>query len=54
MAISWRVIITVLSLTAVAITALILNQITIAALAGGALAGYLGRVNGAAAANSTP
>lgn len=41
-----RVVVTVAALSAVAITALLLGQTEIAAAAGGALAGYLGKVNG--------
>ena len=41
-----RVVVTVAALSAVAITALFLGQTEIAAAAGGALAGYLGKVNG--------
>lgn len=44
----YRVLVTVASLAAVAIVSLLVNQITIAALAAGALAGYLGKVNGSA------
>ena len=46
MRLPWRVLITVATLGAVAMVALVVEQITIAALAVGALAGYLGKVNG--------
>ena len=44
--IPWRVVITVASLTSIALMALAVGQIEIVALAAGALAGYLGKVNG--------
>ncbi len=44
----WKVFITVSSLTAIALVSLTVGQIEIAALAAGALAGYLGKVNGSA------
>lgn len=44
----WKILITVSSLAAIALTALVVDQVEIAALAAGALAGYLGKVNGAA------
>lgn len=43
----WRVVVTVPSLVAVAVVALVLGETVIAAAAGGALAGYLGKLNGA-------
>ncbi len=43
----WKVIVTVSSLTAFGLLALALGHLELAALAGGALAGYLGKVNGA-------
>ncbi len=43
----WKVIATISSLTAFGLVALFLGQTELAALAGGALAGYLGKVNGA-------
>lgn len=52
---NWRVLTTVGALTAFGLAALVYGQTELAALAGGALAGYLGRVNGhAEATNSTP
>ena len=42
----YRVLITVASLTSVALIALALSQTEIALVAAGALAGYLGKVNG--------
>jgi len=42
----WKVLITVPSLVAVAVVALLAGQNLIAAGAAGALAGYLGRLNG--------
>lgn len=42
----WKVLATVASLTAFGLLALALGQNELAALAGGALAGYLGKVNG--------
>ena len=42
----WKVILTITSLTAFGLLALALGQTELAALAGGALAGYLGKVNG--------
>lgn len=42
----WRILITVSSLTAIALLSLAVEQLEIAALAAGALAGYLGKVNG--------
>ena len=45
-AIPWKVLVTVASLTSIALASLALGQIEIAALAAGALAGYLGKVNG--------
>ena len=43
----WKVLATVSSLTAFGLVALVLGHTELAALAGGALAGYLGKVNGA-------
>ena len=43
----WKVILTVSILGAFGIVALLMGQLEMAALAGGALAGYLGKVNGA-------
>ena len=48
MAVPYRVLVTVSSLTSIALVALYIGQIEIAALAAGALAGYLGKVNGSA------
>ena len=42
----YKVIVTVSSLTAFGLLALFLGHLELAALAGGALAGYLGKVNG--------
>ena len=42
----WRVAITVPSLVLVAVVALVLGEQVIAAAAAGALAGYLGKLNG--------
>lgn len=42
----WKVLITVPSLVAVAVTALLIGENLIAAAAGGALAGFLGKLNG--------
>ncbi len=47
--IPWRPVVTVAALTAVAITGLVVGSNEIAFLAVGALAGYLGKVNGKAA-----
>ncbi len=44
--IPWKVLITVSSLTAFGLVALFLGHLELAALAAGALAGYLGKVNG--------
>ncbi len=46
--IPYKVIVTVSSLTAFGLIALALGETELAALAGGALAGYLGKVNGSA------
>lgn len=43
----WKVLVTVPSLVAVAVVALVLGQDLIAAASVGALAGYLGKLNGA-------
>ncbi len=43
----WKVLVTVPSLLTVAIAALAVDQIVVAAAAVGALAGYLGKLNGA-------
>lgn len=50
--IPWRPIVTVAALTATAITALIFGVNELAFLAVGALAGYLGKVNGRAEGTS--
>ncbi len=42
----WKVLVTVPSLLALAIAALAFDQVVLAAAAGGALAGYLGKLNG--------
>lgn len=42
----WKVLVTVGSLTSIALVGLAVGQIEIVALAAGALAGYLGKVNG--------
>ena len=42
----WKVLVTVPSLVAVALVALLAGQDVIAAAAAGALAGYLGKLNG--------
>ncbi len=42
----YKIVVTVSALTAFGLTALTLGQTELAALAGGALAGYLGKVNG--------
>lgn len=42
----WKVLVTVPSLVALAIAALAFDQVVLAAAAGGALAGYLGKLNG--------
>ena len=47
MAFPYRVLITVSSLTAIALVALVVGQTEIAALAAGGAVGYLGKVNGA-------
>ncbi len=46
-AIPWKVVVTIPSLVAVAVVALVLGETVIAAGAVGALAGYLGKLNGA-------
>lgn len=53
MVLPWRPIITVTALTVFGVVALALGHVELAALAGGALAGYLGKVNGAASQGST-
>ena len=43
----WRIVVTVLSLTALGVAGLVAGVHEVAYLAAGALAGYLGKVNGA-------
>ena len=43
----WKVLATIGSLTVFGLVALVLGHVELAAVAGGALAGYLGKVNGA-------
>ncbi len=45
-AVPWKVLVTVPSLVAVAVVALVFGEPVLAAAAGGALAGYLGKLNG--------
>ncbi len=50
--IHWKAIVTVASITAIVLVSLAVGQYLLAAAAGGALFSYLGRLNGAQAANT--